>query len=83
MPETEYKNEVVEMSQASEEAFIKQWVGEDVPMNELYIAYKDWCMENSMAFAPTSASFGKNLMGYASYVVKKRTNKGMVFSKLV
>lgn len=83
MPETEYKNEVVEMSQASEEAFIKQWVGEDVPMNELYIAYKDWCMENSMAFAPTSASFGKNLMGYASYVVKKRTGKGMVYSKLV
>ena len=82
IPETEYKNEVVEMSETSEEAFIKQWTGENVPMNDLYEAYREWCIMNNRAHAATSVSFGKNLMGYAGYVTKKRTAKGMVYSRV-
>jgi len=81
MPENEYKNEVIEMSEPTEESFIKQWTGENMPMNELYEAYKEWCITNSRSYTTSSATLGKNLMAYTRYYVKKRTSKGMVYSR--
>jgi hypothetical protein len=81
MPENDYKNEVVTMSEPTEETFIKQWDGEGVPMSELYEAYKEWCIGNSRPYATNSATFGKNLLAYTRYYSKKKTNKGMVYSR--
>ena len=81
MPESEYKNEVVEMSEPSEETFIKQWRGENVPMTELYEAYKEWCISNSRPYATSSITLGKNLLAYGRYYIKKRTGKGAVYSR--
>ena len=80
MPESEYKNEVVEMSEPSEETFIKQWRGENVPMTELYEAYKEWCIGNNRPYATSSITLGKNLLAYTHYYVKKRTGKGVIYS---
>jgi phage/plasmid-associated DNA primase len=69
------------MSEPTEETFIKQWDGEGVPMSELYEAYKEWCIGNNRPYATNSATFGKNLLAYQRYYSKKKTNKGMVYSR--
>jgi hypothetical protein len=82
MPENEYKNEIAEMSEPSEEAFIKQWTGENFPMKDLYDAYKDYCMETSKTYATTAATFGKSLMAYTQYFTKKRDKRGILYSRM-
>jgi hypothetical protein len=81
MPESEYKNEVVEMSEPSEETFIKQWNGVNVSATDLYEAYKEWCIGNSRPYATSSVTFGKNLLAYGRYYSKKRVTKGTVYSR--
>ena len=82
MPENEYKADIVTMSESSEESFIKQWTGEDVPMTALYNMYREYCVENSKPYATSSATFGKSLMGYTQYYTKKRTHQGMIYSRM-
>ena len=82
MPESDYKKDIVAMSEASEEAFIKQWCGSNVPMLDLYEQYRAWCIANNRPYATSSIVFGKNLMAYPDEYTKTRTARGVVYSRM-
>jgi len=62
-PETHIKKEMKILSKSSETLFFEQWISEDwVSSKEVYEAYKDYCIENSLPHCQSSISFGKKVV---------------------
>jgi len=80
MPESEYKNDIMELSEKSEESFIKQWKGEDIKACDLFEQYKAWCVANSRSHIQYENVFGKNLSAYTQYFTKQRREYGVFYS---
>ena len=84
MPENEFKNEIIAITEPSEESFLKQWRGVEMTATEMYNEYRDFCMENSRPYATSVITFCKSLMrGYSQYFTKKATKKASVYTSLL
>ena len=78
------RTKIIHISVPSEEVFLKQWRGFEVPAKDLYNDYRDFCMEHSLPSVNSAIALGKLLMrGYTQYFTKKTTKAAAVYSSLL
>lgn len=82
IPISEYQRAVVESEKNSEQSFVEQWDGEELSATELYTAYRNYCVENSLPHAQNAKSFGLRLLPLLrdGVIVKKRTRDGATYT---
>jgi hypothetical protein len=62
-PETNIKKEMKLLSKSTETLFFEEWKSTEwVTSKEVYNAYKDYCIENSLPYCQTLISFGKKIV---------------------
>ena len=84
LPENEYQDAVVDTEIKAEQRYIEQWDGQKILASEMYRAYRNFCVENSMLHAENVLSFSKKLLPFKrdNIIDNKRTNKGIVYWKV-
>ena len=83
LPKNDYQVAVVESEETSEEKFVKQLTGEPMRMTELYEAYKEYCVANSLPYAKDASWFGRNLQTCVrnGLLIHGRDTVGVVYSR--
>jgi hypothetical protein len=82
-PRSTLADMMIEEQKSSEERFAGVWDGEELPMTDLYKAYKSYCVENDLPYALTSKSLGMKLTELVrdGVIQRKKTKSGVVYYK--
>jgi len=83
LPVSEFQTAMVDAEISSEQIFIEQWNGEKLEGSEFFVAYRDYCISNSLPYAQNAKSLGMRL-GIAlrdGLLVKKRFTSGICYLK--
>lgn len=82
-PENAYQDAVIESEKTVEDRFLEDWDGKEIIASELYVLYRDYCINNSLPYCQTSLSLGKRLLPYiaSGKLIKKLRREGSFYSK--
>ena len=83
LPANDYQEYVMETRASSEQKFIEQWDGVEIPSSELFDLYKEYCIANNLYYVITMTEFGKKMMSFVKNgdVFTRRKNTGNFYRK--
>lgn len=82
-PENPYQEAVLESEKPVEDRFLDFWDGKELLAGDLYLKYKEFCIENSLPYLQSSLALGKRLLTYiaSGRLIKSHKRDGYYYSK--